>query len=178
MKKNMHICAIVMILVIALLNGCMQSSEDKKSHLQEEFLMSILAKKCNNAQIAYEEMLKLDPQDQYPLMSYEKPDPADLEAVFQNSAAKTREANREMDNLNKKGIFNIDEPEESRVISKVSRIANENIDSFNNTFYANKFVIEYDELNSSLEMCNQGNYRDIPFQDYKKALKMRRALNR
>lgn len=68
MLKNAIIIITLMIFVVS----CQQNNMEKKKEIQMYYIDLLLGNKCSKAQIALNEMKKLDPKDLYPLKYHDK----------------------------------------------------------------------------------------------------------
>lgn len=69
-KTFKHLLPILLIALSIGITACSKNDSQTKRDLQSTYVRSIIGNKCDNAEKAYNEMVKIDPQDQTSLRYY------------------------------------------------------------------------------------------------------------
>lgn len=167
------------LLAVLVTNACSPNPEKQKTRLQKDYIRSIIGSKCAQAETAYNEMLKMDPQDTMPMLTYTENLKALNEQLAKDVLQASQEAQEELEDIqqhrkthrnfiNRKAYDYYHAGDQAEATEDMR----EALSSYEDAKYANKQPIPYARLKTSIDACKAGNKAQVPVADFRKALEL------
>ncbi|MGD9580756.1 MAG: hypothetical protein AB7V50_05250 [Vampirovibrionia bacterium] len=161
----------LLIMGLCLFCGCVMDVESTKDRLQGDYIKFMVRNSCSDAEDKYNEMVKIDPYDEYPMVSYNE---ADYSAAIKNAPDPNvfTEEDKRIEKSYKRRYRNLHDHE----LFKLKRKMEKQHDQYLKAKYSDPKVITYTQLKQYVDFCKAGNSKAIPIEDLQNSIEMKEDL--
>lgn len=172
--------SILLFITILFIGGCNANIEKSKSDLQNAYIRNIIGLNCEKAEESYNKMVKIDPTDQYPIITYIDQDLEKMDKQISKDISEgAKYAVSKSKELRQNGLFSNKKSQKELMYESIKPL-NDAFDRMDEYMYQDKRPINYQQLKTYIDYCRVGNKQQIPIKDLKKSLdlKLKKELDK
>lgn len=170
----------LLLIAILLISGCNTNIEKSKSDLQSAYVRNIVGSHCDKAEENYNQMVKIDPTDKYPLRTYVSQNYKDMDKQIVKDVTEGAEyASKRLDEIQEhkdkyRNILNQDYYDYQHYddVPEATEDLRKGLNSMEAYMYKDQKHISYKHLKTFVDFCKAGNKQQIPLKDLRKGLEL------
>ena len=170
--NNNHL--LLLFVVTLFISGCNTNIEKHKSDLQKDYVKNIIGSQCDKAEENYNEMIKIDPTDQYPFLTYnEQAYDEKYEQLMKDVSKGAADAVNKSKEIQSNNTIFSGGKNLNRQYRKAIRPLRDSLNRVDDYLYHDQRPITYQQLKIYVDYCKVGNNQQIAIKDLKKSLDLK-----